>query len=630
MNYNDDQEEGIPTLQLALDSMTADKLRKLVALTGQKVPSRKGDMAALIVQHLVGEGLRTAWEGLDELQRAAVAEAVHSPSSQLNAGLFRAKYGRDPDFGSANKLDYDRKPTRLCLFLYKWGAVPADLKARLLKFVPEPRPSTIATLDRLSPVYERRFQRWNPEKRIREQGTEQVPLAVHETERTAQRELLSVLRFVDAGKIAVSDKTRRASASTMDAITTILDGGDFYPRVPVESKWRDENAGPIRAFAWPLLIQAGGLAQLAGTRLQLTKAGRKALSEPAAETIRTLWTKWLGTTILDELARVECVKGQTGKGKRGLTAVSDRRFAIADSLAECPPGGWVATDEFVRYMRSRGNDFAVTRNPWSLYLCEQQYGSFGYDGNAPILDGRYLLSLLLEYAATLGVIDVALIPPAGARDDFRGLWGSDELPFFSRYDGLLYFRLTPLGAYCLDVETDYQPALVEVKAVLRVLPNLEIAATVSDLEQSDRLALNAYATSVSDFVWRLDSSQLLAAIDAGRHVEEIREFLVARSGAALPDTVARLLEDVAERTTKVHDRGLARLIECGDPALAALIANDTRTRKHCMRAGERHLVVTGSSEAAFRRALRDAGYLLAADEKRPARTRNANPQPVEE
>src|ERR1019366_6724374 len=108
-----------------------------------------------------------------------------------------------------------------------------------------------------------------------------------------------------------------------------------------------ENAGPIRAFAWPLLIQAGGLAQLAGTRLQLTKAGRKALSEPAAGTMRTLWTKWLGTTILDELARIECVKGQTGKGKRGLTAVSDRRGTIADCLAEWPPRGRVATREVV-------------------------------------------------------------------------------------------------------------------------------------------------------------------------------------------------------------------------------------------------------------------------------------------
>jgi hypothetical protein len=627
MNYHVDEEE-VPTLKLALDGMTANELRKLTALTGEKAPSRKGDMADLVVQYLAGERLRSIWEGLDELQRAAVAEAVHSPSGQFDAGVFRAKYGRDPDWGSKGDFGYDRKPSKLCFFFYG-SVMPADLKARLKAFVPAPRQTTIAALDRLPPAYDRPFQRWNEKERKREPGIEAVPLAVHERELAAQREMISVLRLVDAGKVAVSDKTRRASASTIDSITAILDGGDYYPRVPAGNKWYDENAGPIRAFAWPLLIQAGGLAQLAGTRLQLTRAGRKALSEPAAGTIRTLWTKWMDTTILDELARVECVKGQTGKGKRGLTAVSARREAIAESLAECPPGGWIATEEFFRYMQATGNEFSATRDAWGLYICDQQYGSLGYEGGARFLSERYLLSLLLEYAATLGMIDVALIPPAGARRDFRELWGTDELPFFSRYDGLMYFRLTPLGAYCLDVETDYHSASVEVRPVLQVLPNLEIAATGSDLEQSDRLALDAYATPVSDFVWRLEAGKLLAAIEAGRQVEEIRAFLGARSGAALPGTVTRLLDDVVERTTKVHDRGLARLIECADPALAALIAGDTRTRKHCMRAGERHLVVPASSETAFRRALRDSGYLLAAGGGRPPKERNASPQTAE-
>jgi hypothetical protein len=330
-----------------------------------------------------------------------------------------------------------------------------------------------------------------------------------------------------------------------------------------------------------------------------------------------LWTKWIGTTMFDELARIECVKGQNGKGKRGLTAASSRREAIAASLAQCPAGGWIATDEFLRSMEACGNDFSVTRDAWGLYICDPQYGSFGYDGNERVLNRRYVFALLLEYAATLGIIDVALIRPAGARRDFRELWGTDELAFFSRYDGLMYFRFTRLGAWCLGIESDYQPAPVEVRPVLRILPNLEIAAAGSDLEQSDRLALNTYAVPVSDFVWRLEAGKLLAAIAEGRPVEELREFLTARSGAAIPDTVARLLDDVAERCTKVHDRGLARLIECADSALAALIANDTRTRKHCLRAGERHLVVPASSEAAFRRALRDAGYLLSAEGTRP-------------
>lgn len=74
--------------------------------------------------------------------------------------------------------------------------------------------------------------------------------------------------------------------------------------------------------------------------------------------------------------------------------------------------------------------------------------------------------------------------------------------------------------------------------------------------------------------------------------------------------MTRLLEDVSDRSARVQDRGLARLIECADAALAALIANDTRTRKHCLRAGECHLVVPAGSETAFRRGLHDVGYLV--------------------
>ena len=118
----------------------------------------------------------------------------------------------------------------------------------------------------------------------------------------------------------MSDKTRRASAATIDAITAVLEGGDYYPFVPPQDKWHDENAGPM--FAWPLLIQAGGLAQLSGSKLRLAKAGRKALAEPAAQTLKTL---------LDELSRIECVKGQTGKGALF-------RAAASVSLGHAPSG----------------------------------------------------------------------------------------------------------------------------------------------------------------------------------------------------------------------------------------------------------------------------------------------------
>lgn len=620
-----DADGGIPTLEMALSEfMNSDDLKRLAALTNEKLPTRKADLAALIVRHLDGERLRTVWQCLDEVQRAAVAEVVHSSSTEFLPDRFKAKYGREPNWGAADKYGYQRSPSSLCFFFYGSRVMPDDLKARLKAFVQRPVEAKVKTLAELPPGYNLPYSRWNSKTKEEEKGTEAIPLKVHETERPAQRELLSVLRLIDSGKVSVSDKTRRASTATVEAITSILEGGDYYPRLPVTNKWDDENTGPIRAFAWPLIVQAGGLAQLSGSKLQLTKVGRKALAEPASETIRNLWSKWIDTNILDELSRIECIKGQTGKGKHGLTAVSSRRDAVADTLAECPVGAWISTDELFRFLRASGNDFSVTRNAWNLYIGELQYGSLGYENGEHIIEQRYLVAFLLEYAATLGLLDVALIPPAGARHDYDSLWGTDDLVYFSRYDGLMYLRITPLGAYCLGAESTYQPAPVEVKSVLRVLPNLEVAAIGAELEPGDRLALDAYATKVSDLVWRLDAGKLLAAIEEGRPIDEIREFLTARSGTALPDTVSRLLEDVADRSAKVQDRGFARLVECADAALATLIANDSRTRKHCMRAGEQHLVVPASSEAAFKRTLREVGYLLAIGEARQARLRRVS------
>ncbi len=596
--YFDDK---IPTLEDALSiHMTADDLKKLAKHTGKKIPTRKSDIAAVIQRHLDGDRLESVWRGLDDLQRAAVAEVVHSSSTHFFADRFAAKYGRGPVWGSTDKWGHRREPSPLGFFFYG-GVMPDDLKERLKAFMPEPATAKIKTRPELPASHD------------------EIPLAVHQRESAAQQELLSVLRLIDSGKICVSDKTRRPSAATIKTITDILEGGDFYPVLPVKSTWGDENAGPIRAFAWPLIVQAGGLAQLAGSKLQLTKAGRKALSQPASQTLRRLWTKWIDTTLVDELSRIDCVKGQTGRGKRGLTAVSSRRDAIADTLADSPAGSWILADDFYRFVWASGNSFEVSRNGWDLYICEKHYGSLGYEGGDKVLNERYLLAFLLEYAATLGVIDVALVPPAGARSNYHNLWGTDELVYFSRYDGLMYFRITALGAYCLDLEAVFEPAPLETKAVLRVLPNFEITAIGGELDQGDRIALDTYAIQVSDLVWRLDQPKLLAVVEEGRPIDEVRDFLTARSSVTIPDTVARLLDDVAERSTKIHDQGLARLVECADPALAALIANDSRTRKHCMSAGERHLVVPSSSETAFKRALREVGYLVAMDSVKAAK-----------
>lgn len=133
---------------------------------------------------------------------------------------------------------------------------------------------------------------------------------VRHTEREAQVNLLTVLRLCMTGKLRCSEKTLRPGAATVSTVTDVLDGGDCYPNEA------------IAAFAWPMLLQAGGLAQLTGGRLVLTTRGKTALTRPPHLTIAQLWQRWLNKILLDEFSRVEEIKGQ--RSANVLTAAPNR------------------------------------------------------------------------------------------------------------------------------------------------------------------------------------------------------------------------------------------------------------------------------------------------------------------
>ena len=502
------------------------------------------------------------------------------------------------------------------------SVVPTELRQRLRQFVPAPAAPALDSLDELPETHVREEKRYAladddegivvvmrgkrayrmPSKPPKEEvTTHHIPIVRRDMERAGSQDLQTVLRLVDRGKVTVSDKTSQASAATAREIAEVLRDGDFYT---------DSDIGLIRAFAWPLLLQAGRLAELQGRKLALTRAGRRALSAPPAETLRSLWQRWLKSTVLDEFNRVDEIKGQRGKGKRAMTALPGRRAVIADALAECPVGSWVSFDAFSRFMQAGNFNFEVSRDPWALYIADAHYGSLGYAGyhDWHILQERYLLCLLFEYAATLGLIDVAYIEPHDARLNFRDLWGADDLDFLSRYDGLLYFRLNPLGAFCLGLAADYVPSELEARGSLTVMPNLQVQSTGEALSPDECLLLDAYAERESDDVWRLSRDKALAAVESGHQIAELQTFLASRDEQPLPDTVESFIATTERQAKALTYKGTALLIECVDAKVAKQVASHDVTKGLCQRAGERHLVVQTDAEEAFRKALHALGY----------------------
>ena len=585
------------TLNEVLPRLTVDQLKSLMRWLPDASPiGRKDLLVGAILRSLAGDGLRALWDRLDDIQRMAVAETAYALNGLFDGNRFRAKYGRLPDFTvkeNGRRYSYYGPPTALGLFLYHQDgcySLPDDMREQLKAFVPEPEPVRLSTIETL------------PE----EIGENQ--LTVRHTERDAMVDLSVLLRLTDQGKLQVSDKTSLPGSATLRLLTENLAGGDFYADKPAQRQW-DQEVGPIKAFSWPLLLQAAGLVQRNGSKLALSTAGRKGLAASPASVLGAIWNKWLKSNLFDEFSRVDVIKGQKSKG-RVMTALAPRRAAINEILRLCPAGAWIYVDDFSRFMQATGHTFDVSHNPWKLYISDQQYGSLGHDGyhSWEILQLRYLLCFLFEYAAALGIIDVAYIEPTEARNDFGDLWGTDDLEFLSRYDGLIYFRVTQLGAWCLGSVEDYTPAPIQPSVKLSVLPSLQVNVVGGNLSTEESLTLDTWAIESTDKSWRLDRQKAVGAIEKGLDITELRAFLQTREDQPLPETVESFIKTTEKQGKALKISGTALLIDCENAEIAAMIAAHKETTGLCLRAGDRQLVVRLENEEKFRTLIRILGF----------------------
>jgi hypothetical protein len=215
----------------------------------------------------------------------------------------------------------------------------------------------------------------------------------------------------------------------------------------------------------------------------------------------------------------------------------------------------------------------------------------------------------MEYTATLGMVDIAFIPPAGARPDYGDQWGTDDLIFFSRYDGLQYMKVNALGRWCMGLDEQYAPPPLDARNILELRPEREVIA-IGPLTPADRMMLDTFGNCTGPDTWELDGLKILTAASEGRKIAELGLFLESASGDALPSPTAVFLADLEQRLVMFRDEGPARLLHCQSPELATALTTDPASAKTCYRVDEHLLAVPGRSEAAFRRALKKYGFVL--------------------
>ena len=593
------------TLLQLLNEMTIDSIKSLLRMLPGNLPTgRKEVLVGAMLERMAGDNLKPLWNQLDTLQQLAVAEVLYHPQGFFEGSKFAAKYGRYPAFTEVidKSARYpSKRDTALRLFLYtndQGTRLPDDLRAPLQAFVARPAGNVLRTVATLPDT------------------CNEMPLQLRQTEQEALSDLALMLRLIDQGQISVSEKTGLPNAATTRLLTEKLCGGDYYDAdeaakvASSKAYLYSDEIGAIKAFSWPILLQAAGLAQINGKKLGLSKAGLKALANPAAATLRTIWEKWVKTKLLDEFSRIDNIKGQKSSG-RVMTAPANRREIIHDALLQCPPGEWICVDEWSRFMQADGYEFSVAHDVWKLYLCELRYGCIGMNHGVPrwnMLELRYLLCLLFEYCAPLGMVELAYITPHEARDDFSRHWGADDMAFLSRYDGLMYFRVTALGDYCLGAVEQYQPQAKSSLLRLKVEGSLQVTITEGQANADEVFMLENWATQESGTTWRLDRQKSMLALERGFDGQQLIDFLQARDEQPLPQQVEVFVRTNQKQGQALRLVGTSLLLECADGHIARKIASHPDSKGLCLLAGERHLVVRCEHESRFRDVVHMQGW----------------------
>jgi hypothetical protein len=445
-------------------------------------------------------------------------------------------------------------------------------------------------------------------------------VTVTETERAVFHDLTATLTMMQEGKVAIGPKTGLPSLGSVRQLRDRLLLGDYLP----DEYERADDA--IRPFALIAIVQAAKWAAPsgAGNKLALTKAGAALLSRGAigAREVRHAWESWRKGGQLDELSRVRAIKGQGAKATR-LTKPAERRAKVEAVLRAAPPERWIELRNFFRYMRAERQSPEVERNEYTaLYVgWSAEYGSLGYSGGDywDVVIGSYIRALLWEYAATLGLIEIAYTRPEESPRDFGDLYGMDDEPYLSRYDGLLGIRLTRLGAFALGLADEYSPPpppAAEGRPVLTVLPNLDLVVTdARRLVPNDRSFLERIGSVQSQGVYRLSRERILEAIENGLDLGQVRDFLAAKGGLAegeLPPTVRTFFADLARRLGAVRDAGRTLVLESDDPLVLTELAHEAALRGvvRLGTVGDRTiLLVPEAQESQVRRQLRRLGYV---------------------
>jgi len=573
---------------------TVEDLKKLIRVCGGPGPegTRKEFLVRYLVERLTDPAsVEELWERLDPLSQKAVAAAFHN-GGEFDEEAFVAQYGERPAhrgsiYTSIFSYSYNAEPHPLDLLLHH-NELPRELMTLLEPLVPPPERFRLQGLAD-TPVA------------IRVED-EEIPLLQADTEEAGLHDLAAYLRLVKRGALKHTTASQQLTATSARTILGNLLEGDFFAH-----EERVKIKDTIRPFGLDVFARTSGLVR---GYYKLSDGGEALLQSRSPEALLDAFETWANEGHFDELSRISTIKGQKSKRTR-LSPSASRRQAIVEALSWCPTGVWISIPDFLRALKIWHFDFEIDLSNYGtgLYVGDAHYGWLGYADDRSLVKELYTKAVLMEYLGSIGVLDVVYLPPEDVELGYE-LY-DDYHDYYSPYDGLLFFRINPLGAYLLGQAGEYAPSQPADAALFSIDPVLVLTLKDPDaLTPNLRHQLGQFAVEQDRQYYRLDTQQILNALESGSDLEHIADFLAQWHEGPLPAQATDWLEEIQDNTRAFKSDGNALLLKARSQELIQLVAEDPVLGKFSKVLVGRTLVIPKSKEKAFRERLKELGYLL--------------------
>ncbi|WP_332396288.1 hypothetical protein [Vibrio metschnikovii] len=550
-------------------------------------PNRKAEVVSKLQTLLTdSETIKRIWDCLGDTQKLCLQEAVHNHHGHMDAFVFREKY-QLPSPSTKGWSKYgrggDKQDQRLAPFFYperRYGSavrIPDDILVCLKPMIPPP-----------------------PEFIIDIASFDAAETMILESSQHTESELNVLINFIKDRKLKVSAKTGMPSKALLKKLSSQLN--EPY------SESVGESLETIKAFGWVQVLRASSWIKDSHGQLNVNLK-TATLQQKNSDAMKQLFWDWQQNSQFDEFSRIQEVKGQKGKGQRYFTTPESRREACTETLKACPVGEWIAFTDFMRLMAVKGHDYLVTEDTSFLYIGDAHYGRIYEEAS---LTNAHTRCLMMEYFASLGMIDIAYIDPEEASDEYYNSIGQFDLDYLSMYDGLQYLRLTDLGAYILGLTADHT-ATPDTKTSVLLLTKLRIQF-LSSPTSSERVFLINYADELVNDVWQLSKNRMLAYIENGGDLQELQAFIQARDEQPyLPTEIENLFKTLDENKQAVKAVGPVLLLRCNSETTANNIASAPQLSKWCQRVGKDQLIIPENKESQFRALIHELSYAMPID-----------------